>query len=499
MKATLQRYPFFLLLLPIFFVIHGFNEEFTYIRFVDCLSLMAMYAGAALLLFAGFRLLFKNTVAAALFTSYLVAFYLFFGALHDFLGDHHIPHRYTLAAAGFVLTGILLLIRIRKKRGWGSLVLFLNLLFLLYLLVDTGVIISKTLTPGAFRLPSYALQASPNGGDTCARPDIYFIIFDEYSSSDVLNRVYHYDNGLLDSFLRHDNFSIQRNSRANYDMTPFSIASMLNASYLNDIGDPDSLDLASYKKINLSVRNAAVPAFLSSRGYRIVNYSPFDLDGSPSIQHQPFIFSGTKLITNGTLPHYFDDELNWVIGKWLADRHIINASRVSQPYFAQVYRNNEKILRLAEEESRKAPAQPRFVYIHVFLPHRPYVIDSLGRRNNSNAAGMNDSTIREYLGYLGYTNARARTLVSAIKKNTAGKAVILFMSDHGFKYRPNANDRLPASCFYNQNAVYFPDGDYSALYDSISGVNQFRVVLNKLFRQKLPLLRDSVIFLRDSP
>jgi hypothetical protein len=37
------------------------------------------------------------------------------------------------------------------------------------------------------------------------------------------------------------------------------------------------------------------------------------------------------------------------------------------------------------------------------------------------------------------------------------------------------------------------------LYDSISGFNQFRVVLNKMFGQKLPLLRDSVIFLRDSP
>jgi hypothetical protein len=66
-------------------------------------------------------------------------------------------------------------------------------------------------------------------------------------------------------------------------------------------------------------------------------------------------------------------------------------------------------------------------------------------------------------------------------------------------YLPNADDRLPASVFYNQNAVYYPDGDYSALYDSISGVNQFRVVLNKMFGQKLPLLRDSVIFLRDSP
>jgi hypothetical protein len=499
MKTTLRRYPFFLLLLPIFFVIHGFNEAFAYVSASDCAILMASYAVAALLLFAVFRLLFKNSIAAALFSSFLMAFYLFFGAIRDFLGRHHISHRYTLVLVVFVVAGVLLLVRIRRKRGWATFVLFLNLLFLVYLLVDIGGIIQKSATIGTPRVSPYPLAATGNACDTCSRPDIYFLIFDEYSSSDVLSRIYHHDNGSLDSFLRREHFSIQRSSRANYDMTPFSIASLLNAAYLSDIGDPDSLNLVSYKKINLSVKHAAVPAFLSSLGYAIVNYSPFDLDGHPSIQQQPFIYSGTNLITNGTLPHYFQDELNWVIGKWLADRHMLPLSRISQPYFEQIHDNNERMLRLAEAESRKASTQPRFVYVHVFLPHRPYVFDSLGRWNSTNSESMNDSTLREYLGYLSYTNARAKILVSAIKRNTAGKAVILFMSDHGFKYRPNAGDRLPASVFYNQNAVYYPDGDYSALYDSISGFNQFRVVLNKMFGQKLPLLRDSVIFLRDSP
>jgi hypothetical protein len=35
------------------------------------------------------------------------------------------------------------------------------------------------------------------------------------------------------------------------------------------------------------------------------------------------------------------------------------------------------------------------------------------------------------------------------------------------------------------------------LYDSISGVNQFRVVFNKLFHQHLPLLKDSSTYLKD--
>ena len=69
------------------------------------------------------------------------------------------------------------------------------------------------------------------------------------------------------------------------------------------------------------------------------------------------------------------------------------------------------------------------------------------------------------------------------------------MSDHGYRY---IKDGGAYSWFFNnQNAVYFPDGDYSLMYDSISNVNQFRVVFNKLFRLNLPLLKDSVIFLQE--
>jgi hypothetical protein len=69
------------------------------------------------------------------------------------------------------------------------------------------------------------------------------------------------------------------------------------------------------------------------------------------------------------------------------------------------------------------------------------------------------------------------------------------MSDHGFRcFDPQVD---PASFFYNQNAVYFPNGDYSGFYDEITNVNQFRVVFTKLFHLNLPLLKDSTVFLWD--
>ena len=42
----------------------------------------------------------------------------------------------------------------------------------------------------------------------------------------------------------------------------------------------------------------------------------------------------------------------------------------------------------------------------------------------------------------------------------------------------------------NLTAVYFPDKNYSEMYQTISLVNLIRVVLNKYFEAKLPLLPD---------
>jgi hypothetical protein len=47
------------------------------------------------------------------------------------------------------------------------------------------------------------------------------------------------------------------------------------------------------------------------------------------------------------------------------------------------------------------------------------------------------------------------------------------------------------------NAYYFPDGEYDALYPSISPVNSFRIVLNHFFNQDYDILPDLSYFTTD--
>lgn len=111
----------------------------------------------------------------------------------------------------------------------------------------------------------------------------------------------------------------------------------------------------------------------------------------------------------------------------------------------------------------------------------------------SDTRGGEYQNVNAYLEYLQYSNSQIKGLIDTIKQNTAGKAVIIAMGDHGFRVDM---DRNMVRNYQSLNAVYLPDKNYGMLYDSISGVNQFRVIFNTLFRQSLPLLKDSTVFLR---
>jgi hypothetical protein len=71
-------------------------------------------------------------------------------------------------------------------------------------------------------------------------------------------------------------------------------------------------------------------------------------------------------------------------------------------------------------------------------------------------------------------------------------AVIIVEGDHGFRYYTKPGQEF---MYQNMNAVYFPDKDYRTLYDSLSPVNTFRIVLNKYFKAGYPMLIDKRMYI----
>src|SRR5437867_12223269 len=129
------RSPFFLYLLPLFFVLHGFTESYYLIPVPDSFLLLLKYLFATLVLNLIFFFIYMNNYRAVFFTFVLVAVYFFFGSFHDSLktllpGTFIVKYSFLLPSIFLII--VLTFFLIRRKKVFIKLTTFLNMLFLLF-------------------------------------------------------------------------------------------------------------------------------------------------------------------------------------------------------------------------------------------------------------------------------------------------------------------------------------------------------------------------------
>lgn len=489
MISTFKKIPFYLLLLPLFFVLRGYSENFNHIPIGDALMLFLAYA-LAISVTALFLFIFiRNVRKVALITFSIFSCYFFFGSMQDFLQKNSTLEnlsRYRVMLPAIILIVLITLVfSIRTKSKLLKLTFFLNVLFTIYISIDLFGVTAKAISgPGQKLVMPGKTRTSPC--HDCPKPNIYFMLFDSYASSVSLKERFNFINP-LDNFLVKKGFRIQMNSRSNYNLTPFSMASILNMSYVENLQHPLQLKPADYLACNLAIRNNGVIGFLEASGYDIINHSFFDLKGEPTKAKKSFLPLKTNMITEHTLYARVERDM----GEWLLQRAPFKYFR-KLPWQA-FEDNNLLFLNQTLQTARQKSSRPKFVYTHVYIPHRPYFFDRHGRRKADSTIVKEffEMNIDGYLNYMLYGNSHIEKIINTIQQHDPA-AIIIFMGDHG--HRVKSGESFPRHFFSNMNAVYYPDGDYGLLYDSISGVNQFRVVFNKWFRQSLPLLKDSMTF-----
>ena len=161
--------------------------------------------------------------------------------------------------------------------------------------------------------------------DTCAKPDIYFIIADEYAGNTALKEIFSFDNSAFEEALQQRGFHITKNSISNYNYTPYSVASILSMNYINGI-TAKSNDLKNRNVSYGLVNDNSLIRFLNQRGYSFKNFSVFDFADQPTVVDNQFFLTREKLITGQTFTHRFTRDvgfnfftrfkLNWVIKNW---------------------------------------------------------------------------------------------------------------------------------------------------------------------------------------
>jgi uncharacterized membrane protein YhdT len=489
LSAFFNRYPLYVLLVPFFFVLHGYNENVGFIGGGDILLLVGVYSAGALLVFGLCFLVYRNRVKAAMMTFCIMSFYLFFGAFRDFLKMQWpvaARYRYLLSFSFIALLTVFIYIK-KTKRSLLGFPLFFNTLLCIYLLVDMAGVMAKWIHPPANKFSVYSGLHKNNYQVPAGtpRPDIYFLLFDEYASSLALREQYGFYNE-LDSFLLDRGFHIQPAAYSNYNYTPASVASMLNADFITGIRNNTMLSVQEISDCHTLVKSSEVIKFLTNQGYNIVNHSIFDLPGNPSPVNQVLLPLKTRLISDNTFFSRLYRDMGWM-------QMYINWP--GQNFF-KVPENNLRLLEMTKTFSKTDNKAPDFLYAHFYMPHDPFYLDRDGRRKDKTLIMAEEREryrpSRAYLNYLQYTNSEIKALINTIQQNTKGSAAIILMGDHGFREKIDSNLHQNYQCM---NAVYLPNKDYHLFYDSITCVNQFRVLFNTMFKQNFPLLKDSTIFL----
>ncbi|MEI9943093.1 MAG: sulfatase-like hydrolase/transferase [Chitinophagaceae bacterium] len=371
---------------------------------------------------------------------------------------------------------------------------FLTLLFSLFLLIEASTSIYKFINKEHLKndLAYYSAPVSITKAADSQKPDIFFIVFDEYASTPALKKYLSYDNSALDSLLLKKNFFVATNSKSNYDITPVSIASTFNLQYFNVPLEGIKSTRADLLKYQQSLKKSLIPQFLTKEGYTIINHGICDLPYAPA-PHEPYFNRFINGALYGeTLWGRIRKEIAWNLPAGIWDWSFMETGEKQDDGIEINSTNFNAILKELQSQSEK----PKFVYGHLMLPHTPYYVDKFGKKRKLSILDIglfNDSL---YIDQLIYTNTLLNSLAQAGNMNFPRPRVIILEGDHGNR-RLNLPKNLIARDrqFMNLNSYYFSDKDYTSLYKSISPVNSFRVVLNKYFHAELPLLKDSTILL----
>lgn len=486
----LKRFPLHFILLLLFFLSHGYSENIGLIPFTDLLIYFVTGTAAGLLIFFLMKKITRSKVKAGILTTLMLLFYLFYGSIKDNLkiGFLHPLSKYSVLVPLMLVIIIAMTIYFRKtSRQFARLNLFINCLLLVYLVVDAGTIVTKVA-----KRPGPVVPVAQNIYticDTCSKPDVYLIIMDEYSGERILRDYFHYDNSSFATQLRRKGFFVAANPSSNYSATPVSIASIFSMDYLT--GFHRKLVAEDYTRSEKIVEKSITMQLLKDHGYRFMNHSIFNIAGQPGQFKTDLLPMRLKLITAKTLWNSAMTDLGWQIHGKIAP-HINWLGEILQDDYKT---GNQRLLQLTQNAYHDSDTVPRFIYTHVLMPHWPYMFDSTGKETGINfyspaITGKQRET--SYVQYLTYTSQVMLRMVNDILVLSKGNAIVILMSDHGYREKPGTQACLDVN--NNFISVYLPGNNYSLFYDTMSNVNLLRAVFNTSFHQQFPRLADKCVF-----
>lgn len=424
----------------------------------------------SLVIYSIFWLTVRRQLASALATVGILFFFFNYGHVRNFLrANGIIVNKEVLAAVWLSLLIFLLVWIISASVKWQNqnIAPAMNLtviVLLLFPIVRLVIYYSTLAMPLERKTPERIdLEAS------ASTPDIYYIILDGYTRSDVMKSHYGYDNTPFLQGLQDIGFYVAECSQSNYGLTSLSISSSLNLDYIQNINSsfqPDESDLLPSFKL---LRSNTVRNSLAAAGYNVVVFASgfYWIEWRDADQ---FISPPKEPLSEFEIVILFS-----TYARLLDDFGIVNLDDLH----AEHYRNRTRLILNSFDNLLNIPS-PKFVFIHIIAPHKPFGFDRNGNP-------VSPDKINDRDGYAGQAEFIGNALLPNLKElveESETPPVIILQGDHG-GYSDKREDLLKIL-----NAFYLPGEESETLYPSISPINTFRIVLNSYFGTDYPLLED---------
>lgn len=488
MKRTPVLHPFLLAAVPVLFLF-AHNSRKLYVSRGELVLPLAAAVGFALLAWLGLRRLLRSGPRAGLVVTLFLLLFFLYGHVAGALRQTGNWYRdWQLGAAFLVIFAAGSVLVARSRREFRGLTVFLNFTAAILAALNLATSLPALAAGGPRRAAAGRAQ-----GD---EPDIYYIILDGHARSDVLADIYGYDNSWFIDSLRARGFHVADRARANYGQTYLSIGSTLNMDYADSLAEALGRESDNREPLVRWLLENRVMGELRGRGYRIVSFASG--------------YSGTEFV-NADLhlaPKWAASEfLNLLIG--LTPVGSLLAAFTSRSQFDLHRQRAEYILDRLPAAGR-VPG-PTFVFAHLLPPHPPFVFGAAGERlpasgpfnlsdGNHYHHGEPEAVVQYVEGYRRQVEFIDRRILRTLDEIVAGAErppVIVLQADHGPGSRLNHDD--PRWTDFAErlgilSAVLLPDRDYTGWHDSLTPVNTFRLVFNRLFGDTLAVLPDRSYF-----
>ncbi|MBP3820941.1 hypothetical protein J6G99_04780 [bacterium] len=422
---------------PLHFYVENISEISAFLGIILCLSIY---------LFFGLMFFVINKFLRNSNKSLLISIILTFISLNFF------NNVFIVCAIGIILFYLISKIDVFNIRK--GLIVFSAILFLMNFV---------TLVENLYKINSSKQKLSSSEdlskfvkGKSDKNRDIYIIVLDAYSGTDVLKQKWGFDNSEFINFLKDEGFYVFDKMYSNYNSTYASIPSILNLDYYN---------FYKYKDSSSAVNDALL--------FKIAKYNNY-------------ITVFKKIISFKIKSPYIDyvSEEHEELDILTFIRFFFKQSIIKNLYNENFIQKQNSTYSFGERKIMNK----KFVFTHLLMPHYPYLFNEYGEHQSEK---LYEDIDNGYLPYLKYVNNETIKYIQTLKQNKKNLPVILILGDHGLR-----DEKVFNSNFSTFLAYYNPEQQYKHVKKSKTLLNFFINFSNYELNTNIVEKSDKILFIQ---